>query len=220
MIAHRDPPRCSNCPPPLPWSAPWPAAEVRDDNFLVRGWVHREEWGDTVSTWSRYVSSYVYTLSDFVPEIAYTETEKLTSLLLHLMYETFFGFLGAGTHNMDLPPSKTALITSDCDKHALPEPQMALTTPDCAPLVGTMATLVMAGQASAQKKDEKIQAVREITTTAGVPLRKKKIIRGFYDTMCAILDRPRALPRLRHQGRLGADARRVSRATFITIRGD
>jgi hypothetical protein len=51
-------------------------------------------------------------LSDFVPEIAFTEAEKLTSLLLHLLYETFFGFL-----------------------------------------VGTFATIVMAGQASAQIKD-------------------------------------------------------------------
>ena len=116
--------------------------EVRADNFLVRSWVFREEWGESVGVWSRYVSAYTYALSDFVPEIAYTEREKLSSLVLHLAYETFFGFL-----------------------------------------VGTFATIVMAGKASELRKDEKIQAVREITSKAGVPLRKKKVIRGFYDTM-------------------------------------
>ena len=54
----------------------------------------------------------------------------------------------------------------------LPEHHIALIASGCVPM-----------QASAQKKDEKIQAVREITSKAGVPLKKKKIIRSFYDTM-------------------------------------
>jgi hypothetical protein len=48
-------------------------------------------------------------------------------------------------------------------------------------LTGTFATIVMAGRASQQQKDQKISAVREIATMAGVPLKKKKVIRSFYE---------------------------------------
>ena len=125
-----------------------------------------------------------------MPEIAYTETEKLTSLVLqdtafvlcfHCLFPPSLDVLaafprpfldlplplsllfsgaapalrdllrlpGCGHPQHGLSPSKMALITSDCDENALPEHQMALTSPDCAPLVGTMATIVMAGQVRA-----------------------------------------------------------------------
>ena len=45
------------------------ANEIRQDNELIYSWVYREQWGDSVGVWSRYIASYVYCLSDFVPEV-------------------------------------------------------------------------------------------------------------------------------------------------------
>eukprot|EP01051_Picozoa_sp_SAG22_P001313 SAG22_NODE_50_length_24611_cov_74.139687_6_plen_665_part_00 len=65
--------------------------EVRDDNFLVHGWVYEERWGNRVGRWTRYIAAYVYSLTDFTYEVSHTDTEKITAVILHLMYETFFG---------------------------------------------------------------------------------------------------------------------------------
>ena len=64
---------------------------------------------------TKYITSFVYCLTDFVSEISYTQPEKIYAVFQHLVYEAFFGYL-----------------------------------------VGTMATIVMAGRIAEQMKEEKL----------------------------------------------------------------
>lgn len=116
--------------------------EEREDNFLVYGWVYEERWGNKVSRWTRYIASYAYSLTDFTYEVSNTNTEKITAVVLHLIYETFFGYL-----------------------------------------VGTFATIVMAGKVADQVKGEKLQAVRDVTKHAKLPPKVRKQFRAYYDVM-------------------------------------
>eukprot|EP01052_Picozoa_sp_SAG31_P022773 SAG31_NODE_1831_length_7148_cov_8.788055_1_plen_982_part_10 len=118
------------------------SSEVREDNYLVNGWVYEERWGNRVGRWTRYVASYVYSLTDFTYEVSNTNDEKITAVVLHLIYETFFGYL-----------------------------------------VGTFATIVMAGKVADQVKGEKLQAVRDVTKHAKLPPTVRKQFRSYYDVM-------------------------------------
>ena len=90
----------------------------------------------------KYITSFVYSLTDFVSEISYTQQEKVYALAQHLVYEAFFGYL-----------------------------------------IGTMATIVMAGRVAEQMKDEKINAVRDVMRMSKVPVQVRRVIRDYYDMM-------------------------------------